>query len=147
MLRGEPPAGEPRLVERTYEACGGREHFLSYETPEGYLVGFLRLRFPPRALSQELEEASLLRELHIYGPQVPIGGESPGWPSWNTDGINRGFQHRGYGTRLVERAAELSREAGFRRLATMSGIGARPYYKRLGFERRGPYMVKDLEMM
>jgi len=26
----------------------------------------------------------------------------------------------------------------------MTGIGVRPYYKKLGYFRKGPYMVKDL---
>ena len=36
------------------------------------------------------------------------------------------------------------REAGFRRLAIMSGIGVRPYYRRQGYERCGPYMIREL---
>jgi elongator complex protein 3 len=26
----------------------------------------------------------------------------------------------------------------------MSGIGVRPYYRRQGYERNGPYMIKEL---
>jgi elongator complex protein 3 len=25
----------------------------------------------------------------------------------------------------------------------MSGIGVRPYYRRQGYERRGPYMIRE----
>jgi elongator complex protein 3 len=54
------------------------------------------------------------------------------------------WQHRNYGRELIARAEEIARGAGFRRLAIMSGIGVRPYYRKLGYERRGPYMVKEL---
>ncbi|MDH5402837.1 MAG: tRNA uridine(34) 5-carboxymethylaminomethyl modification radical SAM/GNAT enzyme Elp3, partial [Candidatus Heimdallarchaeota archaeon] len=33
---------------RSYEAGEGTEHFLSFETPEEYIIGFLRLRFPSK---------------------------------------------------------------------------------------------------
>jgi elongator complex protein 3 len=53
-------------------------------------------------------------------------------------------QHRGYGERLMERAEEIAHDAGYSRLAVISGIGVREYYRSLGYERDGPYMVKRL---
>jgi len=39
----------------------------------------------------------------------------------------------------------MAREAGYGRLAVISGIGARQYYKRkLGYHQDGPYVVKRL---
>jgi elongator complex protein 3 len=45
---------------------------------------------------------------------------------------------------LLTRAEEIAGGAGFRHLAIMSGIGVRPYYRRQGYERRGPYMIREL---
>ena len=42
------------------------------------------------------------------------------------------------------RAEEIARDSGFSRLAIMSGMGVRPYYRRQGYERKGPYMIKEL---
>ena len=77
---------------RSYEACGGEEHFFSFEAEDDTLVGFLRLRLGARAR---------VRELHVYGPMVPIGTRADGW------------QHQGYGTRLLEAAEILAREEGY----------------------------------
>ena len=106
-----------------YAACGGQEHFLSFAGPDDTLIGFLRLR---------LSAAARVRELHVYGPMLPIGSRKEGW------------QHRGFGEKLVEEAEAMAREAGYRRLEITSGIGARGYYRRLGYGLSGPYMTKDL---
>ncbi len=111
------------LRHESYVACEGEEHFLSFETEDETLVGFLRLR---------LGEAARVRELHVYGPLVPIGTRKEGW------------QHRGYGSKLLEAAEAMALEKGYRSIEITSGIGARGYYKRLGYDLRGPYMVKAL---
>jgi elongator complex protein 3 len=98
------------------------------------LIGFARVRFPPAAFSSELEGAALVRELHVYGSLVPLGKSAD----------DDEFQHRSYGKVLLSFAEEISREGGYHRLAIMSGIGVRPYYRRQGFERTGPYMTKEL---
>ncbi|MGV8128157.1 MAG: tRNA uridine(34) 5-carboxymethylaminomethyl modification radical SAM/GNAT enzyme Elp3 [Methanothrix sp.] len=115
--------GEVRLEQMHYDACGADEHFLSFTGPDDTLIGFLRLR---------LGAAARVRELHVYGPMLPIGSRKEGW------------QHRGFGERLVEGAEAMAREAGYRRLEITSGIGARGYYRRLGYDLSGPYMAKDL---
>ena len=115
--------GEVQLVSQSYDACGGREHFVSFQGEDDALVGFLRLRLSAQAR---------VRELHVYGPMLPIGSRKDGW------------QHRGYGERLVGEAENLAREAGYSRLEVTSGIGARGYYRRLGYDLHGPYMVKQL---
>jgi len=115
--------GEVRLEQMHYAACGAEEHFLSFAGPDDTLIGFLRLR---------LGAAARVRELHVYGPMLPIGSRKEGW------------QHRGFGEKLVEEAEAKAREAGYRRLEITSGIGARGYYRRLGYGPSGPYMAKDL---
>ena len=115
--------GETRLEQMHYAACGAEEHFLSFAGPDDTLIGFLRLR---------LGAAARVRELHVYGPMLPIGSRKEGW------------QHRGFGEKLVEEAEAMARKAGYRRLEITSGIGARGYYRRLGYHLTGPYMAKDL---
>ena len=45
---------------------------------------------------------------------------------------------------LIARAEEITSDTGFTRLAIMSGMGVRPYYRRQGYERKGPYMIKEM---
>ncbi len=124
----------------TYEAAGGTEQFLSFEDPEqDLLVGFCRLRFPGDPVRPELADAALVRELHVYGNQVAVGEDADG----AADGD--GQQHKGYGRRLLRRAERIAREAGFSKLAVISGIGAREYYReKLGYRQDGPYVSKRL---
>ncbi len=53
-------------------------------------------------------------------------------------------QHRGLGRRLMAEAERIARARGACRLADISGVGVRPYYRALGFRLEGTYMVKDL---
>ena len=118
------------LRHEIYRACGGEEHFLSFEGQDDTLVGFLRLRLT------EWEDGrgarAMVRELHVYGPMVPIGTRKEGW------------QHKGYGARLVEAAEVIAGDKGYDLLEITSGIGARGYYERLGYDLREHYMAKDL---
>ena len=77
-----------------------------------------------------------MRELHVYGSLVSVG----------KDAESEEWQHRNYGRALLALAEEIATGAGFARLAIMSGIGVRPYYRRMGYERAGPYMVRELRM-
>jgi len=124
-----------RLDVIEYEAAGGSEHFISYEdVDQGLLVGFARLRFPGEPVRRELENAALLRELHVYGSEVSIGQASDDW------------QHRGYGRRLMAEAERRAADAGFTKLSVIAGIGAREYYRRkLGYHQDGPYVSKRLD--
>ncbi|XP_056284268.1 elongator complex protein 3 [Pseudoliparis swirei] len=125
------------LVRRDYVANGGWETFLSYEDPEqDILIGLLRLRrCSPQSFRPELKGgASVVRELHVYGSVVPVSSRDPSK-----------FQHQGFGTMLMEEAERIARdEHGSSRLAVISGVGTRNYYRKLGYELEGPYMMKDL---
>lgn len=122
------------LLEQRYEAVGGTEYFLSFEDQDqDLLIGFCRLRFPGDPHRPELQNAAIIRELHVYGNQIGIGKSSDDW------------QHQGYGKQLLARAEEITADAGYDRLAVISGIGAREYYRnKLEYEQDGPYVVKDL---
>ncbi|MDH5689106.1 MAG: GNAT family N-acetyltransferase, partial [Candidatus Bathyarchaeota archaeon] len=100
------------------------------------LIGYLRLRFPSeKAHRPEIfdKKASLIRELHIYGPLVPVGHRF----EW-------GYQHHGYGAQLLRKAEKISEEHGFRKIVVTSALGTKPYYIRLGYRHEGPYMTKRL---
>ncbi len=55
------------------------------------------------------------------------------------------WQHKGYGSKLVEEAVTISRdEEGSELLLVTSGIGVREYYKKRGFGKLYPYMARVL---
>ncbi|AKB84271.1 tRNA uridine(34) 5-carboxymethylaminomethyl modification radical SAM/GNAT enzyme Elp3 [Methanococcoides methylutens] len=136
VLKGnEPDPGSIELTVDSYESCGGKEHFISFEdTTKDILIGFLRLRFPNSPHRYELQDSALVRELHVYGSMVPVGRGAAG-ADW---------QHRGYGAELLENAENISREAGYSKISIISGIGVREYYRKFGYYRDGVYMSKDL---
>ncbi len=116
-----------------YDCCGGKEQFLSTVAGDA-LRGFVRLRYPGRVFRVELDGAALVRELHIYGQMIPLDQTRAG-DEW---------QHRSYGQNLLARAEAAAKADGFSKVAIMAGVGIRPYYRRLGYERNGPYMVRKL---
>ena len=123
------------LDVETYEAAGRTEHFLSFEDRErDLLVGFCRLRFPNDPVRRELHDAAVVRELHVYGSEVGVGDSGDG-----------AHQHRGYGRRLLAEAEAIAADAGYGKLAVLSGIGVRQYYReKLGYVQDGPYVSKRL---
>ena len=125
-----------KLFEEDYIATEGREHFLSIEDKnEETLAGFLRLRMPSeKAHREEIDnKTAIVRELHVYGNMIKIGQK----------GNNIG-QHTGFGEKLLKRAEEISIDQNKEELLIISGIGARDYYRKFGYERKGPYMAKKL---
>ncbi len=131
--------GEPRLVRLDYQASGGREVFLSFEDDKETLFGLLRMRIQsepvPGLPPQSGADHALIRELHIYGPEVPLKQQNPG-----------AVQHRGLGKALLAEAERIAREE-FRvnQMAVLSGVGARDYYRSEStYTLLGDYMVKQL---
>lgn len=125
-----------KLFEEDYLATEGREYFLSIEDKnEESLAGFLRLRMPSeKAHREEIDnKTAIVRELHVYGNMIKIGQK----------GNNIG-QHTGFGEKLLKRAEEISIDQNKEELLIISGIGARNYYRKFGYERKGPYMAKKL---
>jgi elongator complex protein 3 len=118
-----------------YVASGGREEFLSWEDPSTDVVaGFLRLRFPSPNTPAGLT-APVVRELKVLGVEVPIDSAA-------TSG--REYQHRGLGRALMDKAEEEARAQGYPSLFVMSAVGTREYYRKLGYERAGPWMARSL---
>ncbi|CAG9798850.1 unnamed protein product [Chironomus riparius] len=128
---------EVELIRRDYYANGGWETFLSYEDPDqDILVGLLRLRKCSEQTTRPelVDSCSIVRELHVYGSVVPVNARDP-----------TKFQHQGFGMLLMEEAERISREEhGSLKIAVISGVGTRNYYRKLGYELDGPYMSKML---
>lgn len=104
-----------------YEAGGSTEYFISFEKDDK-IVGFCRL-----GIGQEAR----IRELHVYGMMAPLKGDA-------------NAQHKGFGRMLVEKAEEISRQNGRNRIYVTSGIGVMEYYRKLGYEKDGYYMAKNI---
>ena len=98
------------------------------------LYGFLRLRFDPEAggdFIPEINHCALIREVHVYGTAMGVGSEGSG------------SQHRGYGKLLMKVAEEISVENKYTKIAVISGVGTREYYRnKCGYHLEGTYMMK-----
>lgn len=126
-----------QLEEIIYPAGGGEERFLSFVMPEDRIAGFLRLYLPeagsPDTGLADLNNAAIIREVHVYGQSLEVGAVRQG-----------AAQHSGLGTQLTQRAEEITRQAGFSRLAVIAAVGTRGYYLNRGFERGELYLVNRL---
>ncbi len=124
--------GEPELVRLDYEASGGREIFLSFEDKNETLFGLLRLRNG----QENNGNLAIIRELHIYGPEVSLHQRDP-----------NSAQHKGLGKALLKEAERIAAEE-FQapEIVVLSGVGAREYYRTgFGYTAQGDYMVKSLK--
>ena len=129
--------GELQLMRMDYPASGGEEIFLSFEEGKT-LHGFLRLRIPSGAEHRsEIKDqrTSLVREIHVYGPVVPIGESNPD-PNQS--------QHRGLGTKLLQEAERISAEYSRSKILVISAIGTKEYYRNRGYRDDGAYVSKSL---
>lgn len=103
------------------------------------LIGFCRLRIddnPGGGIIKELENCALIREVHVYGYSLGVGDVEQNLNS---------SQHRGYGKLLVETAEQLALRNGYNKIAVISGVGTREYYKnKCDYHLEGTYMVKNL---
>jgi len=138
-VRGKPV--DPALLkldDLVYHADYADEHFISYVTPDDKLAGFIRLSLPskdaPQTQLNDLNDAALIREVHVYGQSLPVGEEKTG-----------AAQHAGLGTKLLQHAEKIAKENGFGRMAVISAVGTREYYLDRGFERGELYLVKDIQ--
>lgn len=133
------------LLVRPYQASGGMEYFISYEVkptnsivggggPDRFLLGFLRLRIEtnPDCWAYQsfpkLRGVAMIRELHVYGQVIPVGGKKTHQPN------TKATQHTGLGRKLVAEAEKIAREHKCRRIAVISGVGVREFYRRYGYQ-------------
>lgn len=119
---------EYKIKQQVYDASFGKEYFLSADSlDEKTLYGFCRLRLD----SNSPVSTAIVRELHVYGELAPVGGEGK-------------VQHRGLGKQLLKEAELIASKQGAEKIAIISGVGARGYYRKLGYRKIGSYMVKKL---
>lgn len=111
-----------------YASSGGQEYFISVDSlDKKTLFGFCRLRLD---FNSSISPA-LIRELHIYGELVSVGGKEK-------------TQHRGIGSELIKVAEKISKENGAKKISVISGVGVRGYYKKRGYKLKNTYLEKSL---
>jgi elongator complex protein 3 len=136
-VRGEVVDAEALEIRSTrYDTSTGLEIFFEFVDDRDRLAAFLRLSLPGERdvpTPEEVAGAALIREVHVYGGAVDLGQRREGTA-----------QHRGLGRALIEAAAELARAKGYARLAVISAVGTRPYYRKLGFEDGPLYQHRTL---
>ncbi len=138
ILGINPDFGKIKLMKEEYNAGEGLEIFLSKEDPKNdILIGFLRLRIPSlKAHRMEVTpKTAIIRELHVYGQMAELGQKK-----------NELWQHMGYGEELLFEAEKIASENYDKnKMLIISGVGARNYYRKFGYEREGPYMSKIIK--
>jgi elongator complex protein 3 len=132
-LRDGLKIGEPSLKRFDYDASGGREVFLSFEDEGQTIFGLLRMRIGSVAVGNG--DLAMVRELHVFGLEVPLGKR-----------YTEATQHRGLGLELLNEAERIARdEFKVSSIAIISGVGAREYFRSAcDYELDGAYMVKRL---
>jgi len=133
-----PDLDQIQILTSSYQASEGTEVFISAEDPKNnVLIGYLRLRVPSaKAHRPEVKAvpSAIVRELHVYGPLVPVGKHSA-----------RAWQHKGYGAILLSEAERVAREDyDLKKLLVISALGTKQYYMRFGYTRDGVYVSKML---
>ncbi len=132
-----------QIRETWYKANQGDEVFIQAEEPEiDKLIGLVRLRLVEEQNSSTdipelLGKTALIRELHVYGQQKSLKKK-------RGEVLKSNSQHQGFGKRLMHHAEKVAKEKGFNKIAVISAIGTREYYKKLGYQLEGTYMVKAL---
>ena len=123
------------LFRQNYQASSGQEIFLSFENKNrSKLYSLLRFRITS-------QNTAIIREIHTYGQLQPIAQDQDvgGFAS------NISPQHKGLGKKLIAEAEKISRrEFKVKKIAVISGVGARRYYRKLEYKLEKTYMVKNL---
>jgi histone acetyltransferase (RNA polymerase elongator complex component) len=144
---------EAILMVRKYNGSDGEDYFISFETPdERVIFGFCRLRLTTSGGYVEdydkktqsckivngvplLNGCAFIRELHVYGRVNRVN---------DTTRNGSDVQHRGFGRKLIAKAEEIAKSVGYTKMAIISGVGVREYYRKFGYDLEGAYMTKDL---
>ncbi|MEA1963040.1 MAG: tRNA uridine(34) 5-carboxymethylaminomethyl modification radical SAM/GNAT enzyme Elp3 [Patescibacteria group bacterium] len=129
-----------------YFASGGMEYFIYFESKDAkILYGFCRLRLPniviasraaaersnPSSFTARLYNIAMVRELHVYGELISVGK-------------NKKIQHAGLGKKLLAEAEKIALKNNYKKIAVISGVGVRGYYRKLGYRLDRGYMVKTI---
>jgi elongator complex protein 3 len=111
-----------------YQTTVSSEYFLQFtvkvDSGEEKILGFLRLSLDKdkNHWHSELKDSALIREIHVYGQALALGSEAKGRA-----------QHLGLGSQLIDEAKKIAKEAKFEKMAVISAIGTKEYYRSRGF--------------
>ena len=125
-----------KLKVTKYKASDGDEYFIQVVNKDNILFGLLRLRIPNNLTNptvEELKDCAIIRELHVYGQAIDIGKKN-----------KQQGQHKGLGKKLMKQAEEITKENNIKKLAVISGVGVRDYYRKLGYRLKHDYMIKKI---
>ncbi len=159
-----------------YKAAKGDEYFLEIVNKDDILFGLLRLRIfdspfaKPLTLIHNLHsqthnidinllmkkstrlhknknsvdsskksrakrgKLAIVRELHVYGQALKLGEKG------------KLGQHTGIGKWLMDEAEKITKKNKIKKLSVTSGIGAREYYRKLDYNIKENYMVKNIKI-
>lgn len=127
-----------QCVLRRYQASGGDEFFISLEdSSQDVVIGYLRLRdiITPHRPELQREPCMIIRELKVLGREAPLGQRT-----------SEAYQHRGFGKKLLTEAEQIcSEQVGKNLIYVLSGVGVKPYYRKLGFTYDGIYLSKKIK--
>ena len=127
------------IHKQRYTASESTEIFLSLISKKyNALIGYLRLRDINQSHRYELQKnpCMIIRELKIVGQELAIGDKN-----------KVGFQHKGFGSTLIEEAEKTcTEEFDKQMLFVLSGVGVKEYYRTYhGFKDVGMYLRKNLQ--
>ena len=134
------PKEKIKMFRFDYNASEGKEIFLTFENEkQERLYSLLRLRIPSQFFTKEkhfmpvLQNSTIIREIHTYGQQLPLK--------------QKGFsaQHKGLGKKLMKEAERITKkEFGLNKIAVISSVGTREYFRKFGYKLKDEYMIKAL---
>ncbi len=126
-----------KMFRIDYDASDGKEIFLSFEDKNREKIySLLRLRIPSttKPVIKTLENSAIIREVHTYGKQIKISKKNPS------------AQHQGLGKQLIKEAEKISKqEFNLKKIAVISGVGVREYYRKQGYKLKETYMIKNIK--
>jgi elongator complex protein 3 len=143
-------ADEPCLFVHEYRSSSGSEYFITFENhDQSTLYGLCRLRFnmttptPTHTPTHEqsladpiLANTALIRELHVYGIHSGVGDSS--------DSATTHTQHKGLGTKLLQKAEEIAAKHGYNSITVIAGVGVKEYYRKFGYSDYHTYLRKTI---
>jgi elongator complex protein 3 len=136
-----------------YEASGGHEYFIQMIDPvDRTLFGVCRLRVPSQVFTgeshfiPELNSAAIIRELHVFGDQIPVWIKSELSDITSSLSSNPG-QHMGFWKKMLKKCEEIITEkyVNVNKIAIISGVWAREYYLQRGYNEKSEYMIKSID--
>lgn len=137
-IKGEYKLSDKIILDRiNYDASDGKEIFLQFASPDkNKLYALLRLRIPEnkKHFISALENSAIIREVHTYGKLVSVSERDTKSP-----------QHIGLGKKLLKEAEKIAKkEFALNKIAIISGVGVRGYYRKSGYRLKDTYMIKYL---